>query len=284
MCTGVLVNRETLVTAAHCGAVIGSVVNVVGDGKSIGRIASGIERHPELDLVLLHLNKRVAQSVSFFAMLEAAGSEGLVGRSADIAGRGLDGTSPKAGDLLFASVLIEKADDNIILVRGNIDGTGACFGDSGGPLLDRDSLGRVRLLGLLYEGSTTCTGVDSFVPASSIAKWLQELNVPFEQPSKSCAGLSAGGFCANEEAVTCDEGNVKAERCAEDEVCTWNFPKRSQGCVARSEDPCAGQTEGGSCSGKILTRCVMGVRTSTDCGACSLSCERLGKTAAFACQ
>ncbi len=49
--------------------------------------------------------------------------------------------------------------------------SGACNGDSGGPLLTRDASGELQLAGVLSGGSASCTGVDEYVRADAIADW-----------------------------------------------------------------------------------------------------------------
>lgn len=284
VCTGILINRDAAVTAAHCNATAGSEVRVSGGRNGTTHVVNKVERFIGADVSLLHLTEAVEGDLEFFSLAGPASGVTLVGRSADVAGRGLNGSTAWTGDLLFIESIIEKVDENAIRVRGAVEGTGACFGDSGGPLLDRDSLGQVRWLGLLSKGSASCVGTDTFVPSWSIVEWLQELNIEIGRPLNSCAGVGDVGFCTNGEVVSCDHGRAVSEHCDEGKVCTWNLAKGSYGCVPRAMDPCAGENELGSCSGSILRRCVKGVRTESNCEACNLSCERMAIIGSFACQ
>lgn len=49
--------------------------------------------------------------------------------------------------------------------------SGACSGDSGGPLLARDEHGRVRVVGLLDAGHASCVEDDRYTRTDVLASW-----------------------------------------------------------------------------------------------------------------
>jgi secreted trypsin-like serine protease len=49
--------------------------------------------------------------------------------------------------------------------------TGACVGDSGGPLLGKTMDGRIEVLGLLEAGSASCTGEDFYTRLDRLKSW-----------------------------------------------------------------------------------------------------------------
>jgi secreted trypsin-like serine protease len=50
--------------------------------------------------------------------------------------------------------------------------TGACGGDSGGPLLARRQDGSFEVLGILSVGSRTCRGIDVHLRVDTQLRWL----------------------------------------------------------------------------------------------------------------
>ena len=100
---------------------------------------------------------------------EAIGPE-RVGDSVTLAGLGQteQGTS---GQRLFLDETIVGVDDSAILVRGN-ENSGACNGDSGGPLLAQRG-GQWVALGALSRGSESCRGLDSYDRVDVALPWIE---------------------------------------------------------------------------------------------------------------
>jgi secreted trypsin-like serine protease len=54
--------------------------------------------------------------------------------------------------------------------------TGACAGDSGGPLLVADSSGQARVAGVLDRGSADCLGLDLYTRIDALADWIERVS------------------------------------------------------------------------------------------------------------
>jgi len=79
------------------------------------------------------------------------------------------------GEKRFAASTVSHIDPSFVTVQSaGVDGaTGACVGDSGGPLLAGDSGGGYQVAGFLSRGSADCRGSDIYV--SGVAAWLQSV-------------------------------------------------------------------------------------------------------------
>lgn len=130
--------------------------------------------HPSLDVAALFLERPVGGDVGLVAgVLDTS----WIGEEAVVAGFGQaeDGTS---GRLLLAAEKVVDVTEHHVVVDG-MGESGACTGDSGGPLLYVHSDGAVRVLGTLDEGDASCLGRDHFVRADLIAEWLQPFGEDF---------------------------------------------------------------------------------------------------------
>jgi hypothetical protein len=95
------------------------------------------------------------------------------GASVELAGYGRteDGTS---GQLRFVVESVRTEQDGIITVDGG-ERSGACEGDSGGPLLARAAGGKLAVVGILSMGSVLCRGQDEYVSASQFGRWIADV-------------------------------------------------------------------------------------------------------------
>ncbi len=71
----------------------------------------------------------------------------------------------------FAVEAVSVVNDASISVSG-AGVSGACAGDSGGPLLTRNESGDVAALGILSQGSPDCVGTDRYVRLLGVLDWL----------------------------------------------------------------------------------------------------------------
>ena len=76
------------------------------------------------------------------------------------------------GELRFAEEPIAEIGPLEISMDGQ-GRTGACAGDSGGPLLVADGSGSPRIAGVLSAGSVDCLGVDLYVRSDSFLRWVE---------------------------------------------------------------------------------------------------------------
>jgi hypothetical protein len=192
LCTGTLVAAGWVVTARHCVAALdpAGLRVVTGEGARLappgpagacvqpagGLPVLGIHQHPELDLALL----RVAAGAHARAIPPLTTGVPLVPPVGPlfVAGYGLD-EAASPGTRRFARATLEEEAGGFAYVH--VEGRGgACFGDSGGPLLLEQG-GVATVAGVLNIGSGDCLGSDRYQLLAPGREWLVtfwEINEP----------------------------------------------------------------------------------------------------------
>lgn len=244
LCTGAFVAPEWVVTARHCLQIPSAEV-VVHDGES-GRtvelpIADRIG-HPTEDLALLRLDMGWSSTdvpplepLEPLGLADAEGPTLAVGDSVEIAGYGLteSGTDRALG---FLAEPIVELDERIFTVSGN-GASGACVGDSGGPLLVRGEGGRVVIAGVLSSGSASCRKDDHYVRVDALRDWIQEIAGTYVTQRPSCGTIATAGRCLYGQALWCEAGELSAERCAGGQRCGWDRAASGYRCVDSDAEP-----------------------------------------------
>lgn len=151
-CTGVLVSRDRIVTAAHC--ISGgntALVRIVAPtlGLSTGLLLADVHPHPQYttpvvppDLAWLRLQTPLA---TFPTPIELADRQPNVGEQVWLVGFGSDDTRR------FGVNFVDELVGSRVIVNNAVgsNGVSPAHGDSGGPLLIRQSNGRFAMAGVL---------------------------------------------------------------------------------------------------------------------------------------
>ncbi len=276
-CTGTLVTSEWVLSARHCD--FGSAISVVvGDELTepieLHSVAT-VMRHPDLDLVLLHVpGLTVNLDQEPVPMIDLRVDARIVGEVTQLVGFGQQ-EDFEAGHLEYLAEEITQVSDHDIRVDGR-GRSGACVGDSGGPLLLFGRDHRARVAGVLSRGAASCLGKDTYVRVDQIGDWAR---AAFEHPPAApatfpCEGLPAEGTCQGGVVFRCERGVVDVLECSDDKTCVFDALSHAARCGFVGEDVCEGIARGGTCDGSVLARCVQGAPQSLDCGACGAVCAR----------
>ena len=286
-CTAFLVHPRWAVTAGHCtaGLPAGSTGSLlVGPSEDAARSfpVAQVVPHPAYDVSLLELSTDAGgvRPVALSSREPAA----LLSTRAQIAGFGLSDLGAH-GARRFAVVRIAGANEKELLTQ-SLSGSGACEGDSGGPLLTRDESGAVVALGSLSRGSPACNQGDRYVRADLWRDWALAIvgGAPPAAPVP-CGSFDGAGQCYGDAAVWCaDTGMLAGERCgaATSTSCGWSDSAGGYRCVR--DDPCGGVDALGACDGAALTRCRQGLREAVNCGSCGGTCAEGSTDGVASCQ
>lgn len=269
-CSGVFVARDWLLTAAHCLEIEQPLVVAVVEGTVMATPAIRMDAHPDLDLALVAINGEELEAVGYTPSPLAIDVDGAglsIGDLVELAGFG-ETESGGTGQLGFLVEAVQALDSSSITVDG-AGLSGACRGDSGGPLLRRSAEGRVVVAGILALGSDTCTGRDSYVAVSAAEEWLRGvLGSPVTSPA-SCDLLSEEGRCFGRTAVWCQTGTIAAAVCSDEQQCGWDAKAMGFRCLSPELDACDGVDRFGRCQDGEARHCVDGALQRTGCQPCA---------------
>ncbi|HET7543598.1 MAG TPA: trypsin-like serine protease [Polyangiaceae bacterium] len=181
LCSVVFVSARAALTARHCAlsqhdssvmgrdplasaeVVRGSPLDPTARTASVARVWS----HPELDIALLQLAMPVTRAP--IPLLDEPMGDEWSNASVELAGYGFS-RDEGLGVLQFATEQIEGLESDRIVVSG--DGhSGACKGDSGGPLFGSTPSGEPRVIGVLQGGAPSCAGTDYYTRVDRLLDW-----------------------------------------------------------------------------------------------------------------
>jgi hypothetical protein len=272
------VRRNWALTARHCLQIEAPrIVAAAGDGSTATAHVVRSLAHPTVDLALLELGWPDEPSVTAFDPIAVSGSSVKLaaGDVVTIAGYGLTETGASR-ELRFLAERIVATTGESITVSG-FGQTGACIGDSGGPLLVRDPSGEVVVAGVMSTGSATCRDEDTYVRLDQLQDWIEERVGQVVERPIDCGSITAQGRCLYGSALWCDGGVLVSETCSGSKPCGWAPEPARFGCVEQLSDPCRGVDSVGSCRDNAALSCSGGAFERVACGSCA-SCSIDGKT------
>ena len=277
-CSGLLITPTWVLSASHCN------FHWEGGDFCIGKNPDNADRcipvetgydHPYADLSVVELAWDARTSlpgVEPIPILTEDMDDSWLGKIVEAAGYGGQ-ENDGYGTRRFSAEPIAWLDDNEVTVDGKGQ-HGACFGDSGGPLLALTDTAEVRVIGALSNGDDSCVGLDNYTRIDNYRTWIEDRTGPTLPPGpQPCIGIDAKGVCnpSSTQATYCGEDNlIHIDVCATGERCSWS--DLGWRCVENELDVCMGMTYRGSCSGNVLTWCDEGGLFSRDCGACGETC------------
>jgi hypothetical protein len=276
-CSGVVIADGLAITAGHCvesesGQLF--TLELLFGRDTLDAVATvpieGYEKHPELDVAAVRFRPPAALTVRPIPLLNEALDDGWIGSPAELAGYGFT-ERDTIGERHFVVERIAEYDDTHVVVAGN-GISGACTGDSGGPLYTRANDGQLAVVGILDEGDASCVGLDYYTRADLISDWLGSA-ARAAQRRPGCQGMTRIGACLRGRALWCESDEIRAQACPEGDVCGWSTAVGGFRCVARESDPCLGRGSLRSCQGDNVIGCESGVPTSSDCTACAKTCS-----------
>jgi trypsin len=199
-CSGVVIARELILTAAQCihpatsYRIIGFDAPKPPTPKALKSVSSTVV-HPEWDADAI-LRHRVSADVALVKLaaplppaympvaladsqrVVAAGARVIVaGYGVTVIGNASTGGKLRAANLVVTgnpgTLQIRLADPN---TKGELAGLGACQGDSGGPVLDTSD-GRLAVIGMISWStgpalSTGCGGLTGVTPIIRYRDWI----------------------------------------------------------------------------------------------------------------
>ena len=197
-CTGTLIARDLVLTAAHCvpPGFDYKLVQFDAQRQPSLRDISRIERHPKFSQQTFD-NHRATADVALIKLAAPAqnNAQGTLfsgafavapGDRFSVAGYGLtERGNGKSGGTLRAANLVATGQPGNLQIRlvdpaseGRARGLGACTGDSGGPVF-RDEGGRFLIIGVVSwstgpNNSEGCGGLTGVTPLSLYRGWIVE--------------------------------------------------------------------------------------------------------------
>lgn len=252
-CTGTAITNRVVLTAAHCiqrengvqrtpeelAFVIGETPEIDGIIYDVAEVAihpnydyrSG-ERQIEDVAVILLASDLSDQAPSLIPIefnrhpLVGLDAAAILQRRVEIAGYGRTDTSSSLNmkkGRFFTSVELTSITDLTVVIDGQ-GVTGACDGDSGGPVLALNMRQTPVVLGVLRGGSLNCVGEDHYarLDLPHVRDWIESyimLTWTTYPEGSVCGNLSYYGRCVSDYVEYCDQNfSIVRQDCNADGV------------------------------------------------------------------
>lgn len=282
-CTGVFIGEGWVLTAGHClhGTDFVFETGSISNRQPYLFSSISVQKHPIYDALLIRLDGEVPVDPIHIVKNEI--DSFWEGERIQLAGYGSTEEGVPSETVMFLVSSISEITPTHIVVDG-AGRSGACIGDSGGPLLERDRDGELVLAGILSKGSASCKGKDKYIRGDILHEWINLYVGEQTKRVEACGALTETGMCRRGSAIWCASNKVIADLCENREVCGFSNEAFGYRCIKPESDTCEGIGRLGVCEQGYRRRCDFGTIDSLDCEACGLSCSFSPKTGRAICE
>jgi hypothetical protein len=307
LCTGTVVARRWVLTAAHCveGGVDGAVFAFGHTVDAPSRVidVTGGRAHPQYD------GERIVNDIALVRLASDAPVEPLPMVSsldgtegADLTFVGFGVTSGRTGDSgTKRSVVIPLAELDATTFMYTVRGRNTCSGDSGGPAFLLQN-GVPVVAGVTSYGDASCRqyGVDTRVDV--YRDWIDPIigaaaPPPQAPPADPCGGLSYLGECQGTVARWCENGQIRQNDCAgTQQACGYVDDQVGYYCTVAAQAPvqqappaqapggCGDIDYLGQCDGRVAQWCENGRLVERNCASFGQGCGYVNASVGYYCR